>query len=90
VNVQTLRFYKRRRLLQPRERALNGYRYYDEESVRLVRFIKHAQALGFSLREVQALLRLRHTADRSGLWQDGEPTWIVRPGPTRWTLFVSG
>src|SRR4029453_7813278 len=61
VNVQTLRFYERRRLLRPRLRALNGYRYYDEESVRLVRFIKRAQALGFSLREVQALLRLRDT-----------------------------
>jgi MerR family transcriptional regulator, copper efflux regulator len=62
VNVQTLRFYERRRLLRPRQRALNGYRYYDEESVRLVRFIKRAQALGFSLREVQALLRLRDTS----------------------------
>ncbi len=61
VNVQTLRFYERRRLLRPRLRALNGYRYYDEESVRLVHFIKRAQALGFSLREVQALLRLRDT-----------------------------
>lgn len=62
VNVQTIRFYERRHLLRPRQRALNGYRYYDEESVRLVRFIKRAQALGFSLREVQALLRLRDTS----------------------------
>lgn len=70
VNVQTLRFYERRRLLRPRLRALNGYRYYDEESLRLVRFIKRAQGLGFSLREVQALLRLRDTK--------GEPCAQVR------------
>src|SRR5437867_8316628 len=61
VNVQTLRYYERRRLLRAPQRELNGYRYYDSESVRLVRFIKRAQALGFSLREVQALLRLRDT-----------------------------
>ena len=61
VNIQTLRYYERRRLVRPPQRELNGYRRYDTESVRVVRFIKHAQALGFSLREVQALLRLRET-----------------------------
>jgi DNA-binding transcriptional MerR regulator len=61
VNIQTLRYYERRRLLRPVRRALNGYRCYDAESVRLLRFVKRAQGLGFSLREVQALLRLRQT-----------------------------
>jgi DNA-binding transcriptional MerR regulator len=61
VNVQTLRYYERRRLLRPAGRASNGYRWYEAESVRLLRFVKRAQALGFSLREVQALLRLRQT-----------------------------
>ncbi len=61
VNIQTLRYYERRRLLRPASRALNGYRCYDGGSVRLIRFVKRAQGLGFSLREVQALLRLRET-----------------------------
>jgi DNA-binding transcriptional MerR regulator len=61
VNIQTLRYYERRRLVRPPHRELNGYRRYDAESVRVVRFIKHAQRLGFTLREVQALLRLRDT-----------------------------
>ena len=61
VNIQTLRYYERRRLLRAPKRALNGYRRYDAESVRMVSFIKRAQALGFSLREVHALLRLRDT-----------------------------
>jgi Hg(II)-responsive transcriptional regulator len=61
VHIQTLRYYERRRLLRPPHRAINGYRLYDRESVYVVRFIKRAQALGFSLREVQTLLRLRDT-----------------------------
>ena len=61
VNIQTLRYYERRRLVRPPHRELNGYRRYGVESVRVVRFIKHAQRLGFTLREVQALLRLRDT-----------------------------
>jgi MerR family copper efflux transcriptional regulator len=61
VNIQTLRYYERRRLVRPAHRELNGYRRYDAESVRVVRFIKHAQRLGFTLREIQALLRLRDT-----------------------------
>jgi MerR family mercuric resistance operon transcriptional regulator len=62
VGIETLRYYERRRLVRAPRRDVNGYRAYDAESVRLVRFIKRAQALGFSLREVQALLRLRETA----------------------------
>jgi MerR family mercuric resistance operon transcriptional regulator/MerR family gold-responsive transcriptional activator of gol and ges genes len=69
-NTQTLRYYERRRLLRAPERALNGYRHYDVDSVRVVRFIKRAQALGFSLREVHELLRLRES--------DGVPCAKVR------------
>ena len=49
VNVETLRYYERRGLLRP-SRALNGYRSYDAEAARRVRFIRRAQALGFSLK----------------------------------------
>ena len=59
VNVQTLRFYERRGLLTPPKRRESGYREYDPEAVRLVRFVKRAQELGFTLKEVQELLRLR-------------------------------
>jgi Hg(II)-responsive transcriptional regulator len=59
VNIQTLRFYERRRLLAEPPRRASGYREYPAESVARVRFIKRAQELGFSLTEVQELLRLR-------------------------------
>src|SRR5579885_1393334 len=59
VNIQTIRYYERRRLLRPPAREMNRYRRYEPEAVRVVRFVKHAQALGFSLAEIEELLALR-------------------------------
>lgn len=59
VNVQTVRYYERRDLLQPSDRKPSGYRVYDHEALRLLRFIKNAQTLGFTLREIAELLELR-------------------------------
>lgn len=58
VNPQTLRYYERRGLLPEPHRTGAGYRAYDTEAVQIVRFVKHAQALGFSLAEVESLLHL--------------------------------
>jgi Hg(II)-responsive transcriptional regulator len=58
VNVQTLRYYERRGLLPEPERSRSGYRSYDTQAVRTVRFVKRAQSLGFSLEEIEALLHL--------------------------------
>jgi len=59
VNIQTLRFYERRGLLEEPPRQASGYRAYPLGSVRRIRFIKRAQQLGFTLTEVEDLLRLR-------------------------------
>jgi MerR family mercuric resistance operon transcriptional regulator len=59
VNIQTLRYYERRGLLGRAPRTAAGYRRYPGDAVRVVRFIKRAQELGFSLDEVGELLRLR-------------------------------
>lgn len=59
VNVQTLRYYERRGLLEEPERRQSGYREYPRDAVQLIRFIKHAQELGFTLNEIEELLRLR-------------------------------
>jgi Hg(II)-responsive transcriptional regulator len=58
VNVETLRYYERRGLLPAPPRESSGYRAYGSEAVRVVRFVKRAQELGFSLDEVEALLDL--------------------------------
>ncbi len=59
VNIQTVRYYERRGLVPTPRRTRSGYRQYPEGVVRRIRFIKRAQGLGFSLREIQELLALR-------------------------------
>lgn len=58
VNVETIRYYQRRGLLALPAKPLGGQRRYREATVKQVRFIKRAQALGFTLDEVATLLSL--------------------------------
>ncbi|MGI8767561.1 MAG: MerR family transcriptional regulator [Propionibacteriaceae bacterium] len=63
VNLQTLRYYERRGLLAQPQRTLGGHRQYPAETVTVLRVIKGAQRLGFTLDEVAELLdtgRHRH------------------------------
>ncbi|WP_454197571.1 MerR family transcriptional regulator [Nocardia sp. Marseille-Q1738] len=56
VNPQTLRYYERRGLLAEPGRSLGGHRLYPERAVTVLRVIKAAQRLGFTLEEVAELL----------------------------------
>ncbi len=58
VNVETIRYYQRRHLLHEPSKPIGGYRHYSSETVKRVRFIKRAQALGFTLEEISGLLGL--------------------------------
>jgi MerR family mercuric resistance operon transcriptional regulator len=58
VNVETIRYYQRRGLLDEPKKPLGGYRRYPSDTAKRVRFIKRAQGLGFTLEEVVGLLRL--------------------------------
>lgn len=58
VNIETIRYYQRRGLLGEPPKPLGGHRRYAPEQAKRVRFIKRAQALGFTLDEVGALLTL--------------------------------
>jgi Hg(II)-responsive transcriptional regulator len=64
VNVQTLRYYERRGLLPKPPRRNSGYREFPDDAVRVVRFVKRAQDLGFTLDEIEELLRLRNDKRR--------------------------
>jgi redox-sensitive transcriptional activator SoxR len=57
VNVETLRYYERRGLLPAPDRTPSGHRRYDEDTVRFLRAIKEAQAVGFTLAEISEYLR---------------------------------
>jgi MerR family mercuric resistance operon transcriptional regulator len=59
VHVETLRYYERQGLLASPLRSTSNYRLYADDTVRRVRFVKAAQMLGFSLKEIQELLSLQ-------------------------------
>src|SRR5712691_6737334 len=63
VNIETVRYYERRGLLPKPPRTASGYRSFPVDAVRRVQFIKHAQALGFTLAEIKQLLALRVDPD---------------------------
>ncbi|HEX6481236.1 MAG TPA: MerR family transcriptional regulator [Ktedonobacteraceae bacterium] len=65
VGVETIRFYEREGLLEEPIRRASGYRQYSEQVVQRIHFIKRAQKLGFSLKEIAELLLLRVDAQTS-------------------------
>ncbi|MEQ1440060.1 Hg(II)-responsive transcriptional regulator [Fontimonas sp. SYSU GA230001] len=58
VHVETIRYYQRRGLVDKPERPARSIRRYDDDHVARLRFIRQAQALGFTLDEVAELLKL--------------------------------
>jgi MerR family transcriptional regulator, mercuric resistance operon regulatory protein len=61
VGVETVRFYERRGLIK-QPAARKGYRTYSEDDARRIRFIKRAQELGFTLKEIKGLFDLHPDA----------------------------
>src|SRR5713226_7658982 len=59
VNLETVRYYERRGLLPKPPRSAAGYRLFPSDAARRLRFIRRAQELGFSLKEIRELLWLR-------------------------------
>ena len=59
VNIQTVRFYERLKLLPQPERKPSGYRIYNDTDLRRLLFIRQAKALGFSLEEIREILGMR-------------------------------
>ena len=58
LSAPTIRYYERVGLLVPARRSVKGYRDYNETTIEELRFIKKAQALGFSLDEIAEILKL--------------------------------
>jgi MerR family mercuric resistance operon transcriptional regulator len=64
VGVETIRFYQRKDLLRTPERG-GGIRHYGRDDVQRLRFIRQAQAAGFTLEQIRELLELDAGEDRS-------------------------
>lgn len=63
TSVQTIRFYEREGLLELPPRNTSGYRVYGEDALSRLRFIHHAQSLGFTLKEIRELIALQTQPD---------------------------
>jgi len=63
TNIETIRYYEKQGVLQPPKRLVNGYRYYDEESVEQLNFIKKCRTLGFSLENIKVLNRIKFSME---------------------------
>jgi len=64
VNIQTIRYYERIGLIAEPRRSGSGYRFYTEEDVEKLHFIRKAQSLGFSLKEIRSILELKNSGQR--------------------------
>ncbi|OTG81790.1 Cd(II)/Pb(II)-responsive transcriptional regulator [Acinetobacter sp. ANC 4648] len=58
LSTDTIRFYEKKQLIQPSFRAANNYRYYDDETLKQLIFIKRCRALDMSLQEIRQLIEL--------------------------------
>src|SRR5438128_1517348 len=58
VNIETIRYYERIKLMSPPPRTANGRRVYESSGLRTLVFIRRSRELGFSLDEIRTLLRL--------------------------------
>ncbi len=59
VPTSTVRYYERRGLLRPDGRSEGNYRVYGEEALDRLQFLRSAQAAGFTLSDISALLQFR-------------------------------
>lgn len=59
IGIETIRFYEREKLIPLPKRTASGFRLYDADILKRLRFISRAKALGFSLKEIEELLQLR-------------------------------
>lgn len=58
VRASAIRYYESRGIIRPAVRGANGYRFYRDETVSLLAFVKSAQSLGLTLKEIKSLLEL--------------------------------
>jgi len=74
IGVETVRFYEREGLLDQPARRQSGYRQFEPDAIARLQFIKQAQRLGFTLREIKELfaLKLDPTATRAQVSQRAE------------------
>ena len=79
VATSTLRYYERAGLLAAPARSAARYRVYDEASLQRLRFIRAAQAVGFTLDDIRLLLSLNSDASCRDVQAQREAVWVAGP-----------
>jgi len=76
VNIETIRYYERIKMLPAPRRTTSGRRVYSTTELRILAFIRRSRELGFSLNEIRALLRLGApmTIQKGTAWKASPPT----------------
>lgn len=64
IRTSAIRYYERQGMLRPALRSSKGYRFYSDDSVKLLLFVKRAQSLGITLKEIKPLLSLASQGQR--------------------------
>ena len=65
LSAKQIRDYEKRGLLKAGTRTLSGYRYYEENDLARLRFIRHSRGVGFSLQQIAQLLQLQDNPHRN-------------------------
>ena len=65
LSAKQIRDYEKRGLLKAGTRTLSGYRYYEENDLARLRFIRHSRDVGFSLQQIAQLLQLQDNPNRN-------------------------
>lgn len=64
LSTDTIRFYEKKNFIQPNFRASNQYRYYGEDALKRLLFIKRCRALDMSLKEIETLIELEQSPEQ--------------------------
>lgn len=64
LSADSIRFYEKKNLIQPTLRGDNNYRYYDDEALKRLIFVKRCRALDLSLKEIEHLIELEQQPDQ--------------------------
>ena len=65
LSAKQIRDYEKLGLLKANSRTLSGYRYYEENDLARLRFIRHSRDVGFSLQQIALLLQLQDNPPRN-------------------------
>lgn len=67
INLETIHYYEKIGVLPEPKRQANGYRFYDENSLQLLHFIKTCRSLGFSIEDIKQLNQIKRSPNQHGV-----------------------